>query len=170
MSLRNLERGSIRDFLRSNREHLTGRVLDFGCGDQPYRDVVIEAGGEYHGYDQAWFPGSVVKESLGPDFPMVNREWDAIICTQVIQYVTYPPALIRLLSSGLSPWGYLLMTGPTNWPAVEREDLWRFTTEGMKSLLSEEFTAYEVGYRASVEFENEKWPLGWWAVARREGE
>lgn len=170
MSLRNIERGSIRDFLRKNRDHLTGRVLDFGCGDQPYRDVVIEAGGRYFGYDQSWFPGSVVKENVGPDFPMANPEWDSVICTQVIQYVTYPPALIRMLKLGLKDGGHLLITGPTNWPVVEQEDLWRFTARGVGMLLSEEFETYEVGYRGSVSFEGEDWSLGWWAIAKKVGE
>jgi hypothetical protein len=59
MSLRDLERGSIRAFLESNQDKFGGRVLDFGSGQQPYRDVVIKAGATTHRGTTRISPGAL---------------------------------------------------------------------------------------------------------------
>lgn len=180
--LRDLERASIRDFLAGQSEHLAGRTLDYGCGKQPYRDLVT---GDYCAWDSPKFAGSVVGEReripnhvylpswtelrLHPEaFP--ESKFDAIICTQVIQYVGNPLAFLRdRLRPLLTKDGRLLLTGPTNWPVVEKEDLWRFTVPGITALLEEAEFQVEVVYeRASVDFQGERWPIGWAAVAKRQ--
>lgn len=181
MNIRELERASIRDFLKRHSDDLAGRVLDFGCGKQPYRDLVS---GEYHAWDSPKFPGSVVDggSPLPHWTPLPSwtdlqvhparfrnsaKGFDTIISTQVIQYCKDPLLLlrdrVRLL---LKPGGKLLMTGPTNWPIVEKEDLWRYTVPGITTLLDQAgFDVQLVFERASVDFQGERWPLGWAAVA-----
>lgn len=180
-SLRDLERASIRDFLSGQaEEHLCGRVLDYGCGTQPYRDLVK---GDYHAWDSPKFPGSVIGHAPLPHHVTLpswtelrlhperhqDRKFDAIVCTQVIQYVPNP---LDFLHDRLRPLlkkdGRLLLTGPTNWPMVEREDLWRFTAPGITKLLLNADLEVELVYeRASVDFQGERWPIGWAAVAHR---
>lgn len=167
MTLRELEVATIKMFLRENAsEHFAGRsVLDYGCGKQPYRELIEEAGGAYQGYDRPSFPGSVV----GEIFEVETLRFDTVICTQVIQYVKYTDQFLLHLHSYLRiNGGWLLMTGPTNWPHIEVDDLFRFTTSGIKDLLGRCYEEIEVGYRAHVEFEGESWPIGWWAKARVE--
>lgn len=175
MSIRDLEVLSIRGFLESNSGLLTGDVLDFGCGSQPYRDVVERAGGSYHGYDSNSNPGSTVIPGLEdmvsyPD----EKQWDAIVCTQVIQYAWWRSGdlscemgFLFSFAEWLKGGGWLLITGPTNWPVVETEDKYRFTASGIEEELREAgFSEVEVSYRSEVKFEGEKWPLGWKAKAR----
>ena len=162
VNIRSLERDSIVGFLMAHRELFRGHVCDWGCGLSPYRSIVEQAGARYTGYDDPELPGSVAPTVIRPAFP---PPWNAIVCTQVIQYVPNPQAFIRLRRDDILPGGALLMTGPTNWPIVEKEDRWRLTPEGIGALLEDaRFAVVVAGRRAEVEFAGERWPLGWWAV------
>lgn len=166
MTLRELEADSIRAFVESCSEHFTGRVLDYGAGKMPYADLVRAAGGVYVPFDRASFPANVSGLDMHYGNPLAPR-WDAIILTQTLQYVADPDRLLFGLWVALRDSGYLIATGPTNWPVVEPEDLHRHTVAGITRLLYEAgFTSVDVAERAHVEFEGERWPIGWQAVAR----
>ena len=157
VNLRDYERASIRAFVQQAADdgYLSGRVLDYGCGKQPYRDIVEAAGGEYHGFDLARFQANVSGEDMGaseltmspfwwPIAPPIlgHRAYDAILCTQVLQYVEDPADLLGDLRwqenhARLEHPFALVLTYPTNWPEVEPEDLHRFTKAGMERLLTE---------------------------------
>jgi hypothetical protein len=147
-SLRDIESASIRAFVQraADEGYLSGRVLDYGCGKQPYRDIVEGAGAEYVPYDRREFPGNVGGEDVGPSLEGVAGDevrFDAILCTQVIQYIPpevllWAPSEFDWMSAALkSARGHLVLTYPTNWPEVEPEDLHRFTKAGMERLLTE---------------------------------
>ena len=126
--IRAMQREAIVAFLMA--QDFTGRVLDFGCGTQPYRGIVEVNGGEYHPYNRGRFPGGS-REDIGPDDPL-SEHWDVILCTQSTQY--YPDVLAMLVDFRLSA-SKLVLTFATNWPEVEVEDLHRFTRSGMQRLL-----------------------------------
>jgi len=163
MSLRRIERESIVLFLTRNRDRIHGRVLDYGAGKQPYRPLIEATGAEYTPFDDPRFPGSTAEETSG--WPV--GEFDTVVCTQVLQYVDSPRATLDAIRYLLAAGGWLLMTGPTNWPIVEQTDLRRFTPSGMLRLLQRQgFRDVVVTERAHVTFENERWALGWQAIAR----
>ena len=163
-----MERESIRSFVAqaASEGYLSGRVLDYGCGKQPYREIVEAAGGTYTGYDDPKLPGSVATEYHG-DWSVT--EIDAILCTQVLQYIPRPGKLLLEFKQMLPPDGFLVMTYPTNWPEVELEDLWRTTKAGMEIML------VETGYRiiqhvrreiVAVTLDGENLYAGYGVVAR----
>ena len=159
MNIRDLEGASILLFLEANKTHLAGSVLDFGSGLQPYRSVVLSAGGSYQPFDSPGYPGSVAQEHILPD---QDELFDTVICTQVIQYAEDPIEMLREVWDYTKPGGLLLMTGPTNWPLVEQTDLWRFTVQGIKRLVS--YVGFDIEmceYRAVSRMGGEQWPLGW---------
>ena len=128
--IRAMQRQHISDFLAG--VDFTGRVLDYGCSHGPYRGIVEAAGGEWHGYNRDHYPGGS-KDNIGPDNPL-GEKWDVILCTQVLQYVPDPPWLLDDFR-GSAP--RLVLTYALNWPEVEPEDLWRFTSAGMEVMLRE---------------------------------
>ena len=156
------EAGSIRGFLQAHADKLTGTVLDYGCGRQPYRGIVEQSGGTYFAYDRPGFGGSVVEENVGVPVAHV----DAVICTQVIQYVANPSEFIDVLAHHLRDGGWLLMTGPTNWPVLEGADLWRLTPAGIAHLLEARVALVEVERRHEIRSQGCQWLCGWAAVAR----
>lgn len=174
MSLRDIERASIEDFLTGVSLHglFRGTVLDYGAGKQPYRSIVEAAGATYRPYDRIDFPASVVTTSVGDDFPLVpvgvEPLWDVILCTQVLQYVPRPHEVLNGFWWSLKPGGHVVLTAPTNWPVVERDDRQRFTLDGLLRMLDEAgFVDVEGEYRARVTFEGENWTLGVGVIGRR---
>lgn len=128
--LREAEHNSIRAFVEKYKHLLTGRVLDYGCGHQPYRDLVT---GEYIPYDVPSLPSYTGLKMMDYSFPV--DAFDTVLCTQVLQYVFNPPNLIQDFYYILPPGGNLVMTYPTNWYECEDTDLWRFTKAGMSKML-----------------------------------
>jgi|GEM_PF-2541641 len=159
-TVRELERTSIRRFMEQHGRYIYGgRVLDFGAGKpetcrtpQPYRDLVH---GDYVPYDEGdpWPAGAL---------------FDAVICTQVMQYLVDPKVWLGRLFGVLKPGGYLVMTYPTNWDEVEVNDFWRFTKAGMEVLLFQAgFDIVRHERRASIDLGGFRFPLGYGVVAQR---
>jgi 2-polyprenyl-3-methyl-5-hydroxy-6-metoxy-1,4-benzoquinol methylase len=124
--VRQAVRSGIRRWVAENRELLSGRVLDYGCGKpgtcaipQPYR-AIINAD-----VYTPWEPG---------DARPLNGTFDGILCTQVLQLVDDPAAIVRSFLDWLKPAGHLVMTYPVAWEEIETER-WRFTKHGMWALV-----------------------------------
>lgn len=156
VTIRILERESIREFMEQNREYLRGRVLDWGCGKQPYRDLVE---GEYLPFDQR-------------DYPLDWRhsEPDSIMCNQVLQYIEYPELLLLEFAHILPSGGHLVMTYTTCWALVEGDDpeYFRFTPNGIEHMLKA--AGFEVlihEERAKISLGKFDFSLGGGVVARK---
>jgi trans-aconitate methyltransferase len=167
--LRVLENQSIEWFVQQAlvSGFLFGRVLDYGCGKQPYREIIEKAGREYMPFDRAALPANVSGEDIGVSMFANTEHWDSILCTQVLQYIPDPARELRRLRTYLVDNGYLVVTYPTNWPEVEDADLHRFTKAGMQRLLKEAgFTVVRHDWRAGFTYEGVSFALGYGAVAR----
>lgn len=171
-SVRKVERASIREFVTTCQPYLSGRVLDYGCGLQPYRDIVEAVGGEYEGFDRDSFPGSV-GVNIGFDgepMPLVLREsetFHSILCNQIVQYVPDPGELLTRFRGALAEGGHLILTYPTTWAEVETDDLARFTRAGMERLLRRAgFTIVRHEQRAVIDLGGFRLPLGYGVLAR----
>lgn len=108
----------VRQFVEENQGYLKGRVLDFGCGKQPYKKYC----GEYVGYDIGY-----------PDF---NGKFDAIMITQVLQYTDNPRDTIETLSQYLKDDGHFLITYSSSWYECEHDDFWRITKAHVDKILN----------------------------------
>lgn len=164
-SLRALEHSSIRAFvaLAAADGYLKGRVLDYGCGYAPYREIIEQSGGEWFGYDRHGLPDNHVGD-IG--FTPSGR-FHAVLCTQVIQYDFHPWRFLRDLRNLLRDGGYLVLTYPTTWPEVQKEDMLRFTAAGIERCLSN--LGFEIvlhASRGSVTALGEKFSLGGGVVCR----
>lgn len=159
-TIRDLEKRSIEQFVKENGCYLKGRVLDFGAGKpgtcakpQPYKEYIS---GEYWPMDKDdVFPGG---------------QFDAILCTQVLQYLPDFVEAFNMFAHWLKPGGHLVITYPTNWDEVESTDLFRFTQAGMTRLI--EYSGLVIlkhDRRAQIELGNFKFPLGYGVVARKPG-
>jgi len=164
--LSEIEQRSIEDFLLQAADDglFTGNVLDLGCGKQPYRGL-IERTSTYHGYDRVQFGGSVCGHNIGKT---LTREggWDAILSTQVIQYVHRPEDWLSDIAAMLRPGGHLILTYPGAWPVL-RDHLWSFTQAGMEMLLDDAgMTVVRHEIRAALPFDGFSIPTGYGVVAR----
>jgi SAM-dependent methyltransferase len=138
-----LQAGSIWMDVASEASNWRGKVVDVGCGAQPYRSL-LPAGTAYVGLDI-----ERAKEAFGyatPDtilfdgghWPEGARDADVVLCTEVLEHVREPRALLAEAHAALRPGGRLLLTVPfaARWHFVPH-DYWRFTPSSLKLLLEE---------------------------------
>lgn len=115
---------------------LGGRVLDIGCGLQPYRPLLGPRVTEYVGLDRPG-PGSIpTVVGSAEALPFDDRSFDAVLCTQVLEHLEHPERALAEAVRVLRPGGTLVITVPGVWPAHEVPyDYWRFTRHGLERLL-----------------------------------
>jgi SAM-dependent methyltransferase len=114
----------------------SARVLDFGCGESPYRDCF--EGADFVGADLPGNPRATVV--LGDDWrvPLPDATIDVVLSTQVLEHVAYPDRYLAECHRLLKPGGTLLLT--THGMMVYHRDpvdYWRWTGEGLQRTLTE---------------------------------
>ncbi len=127
----------VRD-LRACRVYARGRLLDIGCGNQPYREIFAPVVRQYVGLDRE-FPGScpdVVGDALRLPFPA--EAFDTVLLIQVLEHVPNPPDALSEIRRVLAPGGRLILTAPQYWRMHEEpHDYYRFTRFGLAHLIRE---------------------------------
>jgi SAM-dependent methyltransferase len=93
------------------------RVLDAGAGASKYRSFFGHC--EYRTQDFCQYQGDLVKYEQPIDYvcditaiPLPDASLDAILCTEVIEHVIDPVAVLGEFSRLLKPGGRLLLTAP----------------------------------------------------------
>ncbi len=72
--------------------------LDFGCGPGPaLAGMLEEAGHQMALYDPAFFA----------DTSVLARQWDFIVCTEVVEHLRHPLAVFQQLDQMIRPGGWL---------------------------------------------------------------
>lgn len=116
-------------------------VLDVGGRIQPYRPLVENRLKRYVAVDPL-FEGLLDIIAVGEFLPFGDDSFDAVICTQVLSYVTDPKLVIAEIYRVLQPGGVLLCSAPAFFP-MHHDERWRFLPEGWRVLLSQ-FTEIEI--------------------------
>lgn len=151
----------------------SGRVLDIGCGRQPYKSILLKPCGplsEYVGMDLAEsnyydLPPDITWD--GAIIPCPDNSFDVILCTEVLEHVRDPATILREANRVLKPGGTIVITTPFLWVLHEvPNDYQRLTPFSLDLLLRE--TGFSVvhidalgGFDASL-----AQMLGLWVVLR----
>ena len=133
-------RKGLYDSIRDLAPSITGRVLDVGCGTQPYRRLFVTA--EYTGMELDTQENRVFKRAdvfySGHTFPFDSESFDSLVCSQVLEHVFTPLEFVRELHRVLRPGGALLLTVPFVWDEHEQPyDCARYTSFGLRALMTE---------------------------------
>ena len=126
---------------------LAGNVLDFGCGQKPYRELFtqavsytgldIEQSGHVHtGEDiDVYYDGKVI--------PFVDESFDHVFATEVFEHVFNIDEVLPEIKRVTKMGGRLLITCPFVWPEHERPyDFARYTSFGIRHILEQH--GYEI--------------------------
>jgi SAM-dependent methyltransferase len=109
-----------------------GRVLDFGCADQPYRHL-FSADVEYVGADLPGNPAGTLEVQPDGTLPVPSQSFDAVLSTQVLEHVQDPGTYLAECHRVLRPGGRMLLS--THGIMVyhpDPVDYWRWTGAGLQ--------------------------------------
>lgn len=122
------------------KDHLTGVLLDFGCGNKPYKsfievDKYIGLDIEESGHDSTNYDVDVYWD--GKTIPFQNNHFDSILTSEVLEHVFEPNAILKELNRVCKPGGKLLLTVPFVWNEHEIPyDYARYSSYGLKHILN----------------------------------
>src|SRR5207247_4481189 len=104
-----------------------GRILDVGCGHQPYRSLFRGRCAGYIGCDMYTVIGGAV--TCHADKLAFNEAtFEAVVCFQVLEHVQEPWLVIEECARVLKPTGVLLLTAPFIFPYHSSpDDFYRYT-------------------------------------------
>ena len=99
------------------------KVLDAGAGECQYRDLFAHciykaqdfaqySGTETGPLKEAWRYGQLDYVCDLTSIPVPDAEFDAVLCTEVLEHVAHPGDVIRELSRVMKPGGRLFLTAP----------------------------------------------------------
>jgi SAM-dependent methyltransferase len=136
-----LERRSILQFVEKCADSVPpgARVLDAGAGNAPYRELFAHSDYVTTDWTQSVHAGARAADMVAPldDLPIEDASVDAVLCTQVLEHVENPAAVLAELHRVLRPGGHLWLTVPLVWPLHEEPyDFFRFTPFSLDSLLT----------------------------------
>lgn len=119
---------------------LSGRLLDFGCGSKPYKNLFkVE---EYIGTDVEMSGHSHQNEEIdvyysGDTLPFSDESFDCILSSEVFEHVFNLDTILQELHRVLKTNGKILITVPFVWDEHEIPyDFGRYSSFGIKHLLN----------------------------------
>ena len=115
-----------------------GVMLDYGCGNAPYRLLFQGVVSEYLTADVEQNKNGTVRLILGKDssLPLQDSTMDTVLSTQVLEHVPSPERYLKEASRVLRARGVLILTCPASYMLHEEpHDYSRFTLYGLQALL-----------------------------------
>jgi len=134
--LRNATLEKIREITKSNPDQL---LLDFGCGDMPYRSVIEPMVGKYIGVDLSMNPLAEHHIDFDSKTSLPDRYADIILSNQVLEHVDSPSGYLQESFRLLKPGGTAIFTTHGYWyyhPTPN--DYWRWTSAGLRKIIEKE--------------------------------
>jgi SAM-dependent methyltransferase len=134
-----LERPLIADFVRRAAAAIPAgaRVLDAGAGEAPYRELFAHADYVTTDWTLSPHPGARRADVIAPldDLPIEDETFDHVVCTQVLEHVADPVAVLSELRRVLRAGGRLWLTVPFVGELHEEpHDYFRYTAYGLRSV------------------------------------
>lgn len=127
--------------IRANSSHMTGRMLDFGCGNKPYRSFFKVA--EYVGLDTHDSGHDHTHDEIdvfydGKRIPFEDAYFDSVLSSEVFEHIFNLPDVLAEIARVVKPGGKLLISIPFVWEEHEAPyDFARYTSFGISHLLQE---------------------------------
>jgi len=146
-SKNNLDRYFIRrailESLQSNLHFFEGKLLDVGCGQMPYKSLLLSDNtqvNEYIGLDLEVNEIHKNKPDItwdGQTIPLTDGSINSVLATEVFEHCPEPLVVMNEIYRVLKVNGVLFFTVPFLWPLHETPyDHYRYTPFALKRLLS----------------------------------
>jgi len=145
-----------RELFKALKYYAKGNLLDIGCGNKPYKQLIENHTESYLGCDIIQSDNNAVDLICSANkIPLNDDLFDTIISTQTIEHVEDPNGLISEAYRLLKTNGFLIISGPMYWPLHEEPyDFFRFTKYGFQHILE------QAGFKVTKIYSNGgKWAL-----------
>jgi SAM-dependent methyltransferase len=120
--------------------YATGRLLDVGCGDKPYIDILSPYVDSYVGLEH---PATLHQNDMIDLFgdacylPFKSESFDTVVSFEVMEHVSEPQKMIAEANRVLVKGGNAIFSTPFMWGVHEApNDYYRFTAYGLRYLFS----------------------------------
>ena len=134
--LRDATIAKIRELTLNNSNQI---LVDFGCGDMPYRSVIEPVVGKYLGVDLSINPRAEHFIDFDSKTSLPDNYADIILSNQVLEHVDNPSGYLKEALRILKPGGSIILTTHGYWfyhPTPN--DYWRWTSAGLKKIVEAE--------------------------------
>lgn len=115
-----------------------GRLLDYGCGNKPYRELFAKKFAQHVGADIAGnVDAELVLDGEGR-VPAPDASFDGVLSSQVLEHVASPRLYLAEARRVLRPGGSLILSTHGIWPYhPDPTDFWRWTRDGLVREITE---------------------------------
>jgi SAM-dependent methyltransferase len=125
----------VNDFIK-NKNILN--LVDFGCGEMPYKTIVTPHVNSYTGVDIPSNRNADLYLNEQGILPLENSFADVIISTQVLEHVPEPKEYLNEAHRVLKSKGLLIISTHGYWMYHPNpNDYWRWTSAGLKKIITE---------------------------------
>lgn len=114
-----------------------GKLIDIGCGDMPYKELILNKVTQYDTFDierrvaEVNFVGDIQNMDM-----ISNNSYDSAVCFEVLEHVQNPFQAIAEINRILKKGGMLILSVPHLARLHEEpNDFFRYTKYGLRSLL-----------------------------------
>ena len=156
----------IKSFILHVSKKMKGDVLDIGCGQKPYEDLItgIDSVKSYTGVDIEGEYSKKCKPDIlwdGNILPIDSRQYDTLVCFEVIEHVRDISNILKESQRVLRNSGTIIITSPFVWPLHDvPNDYFRYTPFSIDEIMNEcNFTnihTYRIGSWKSVIYQLHK--------------
>jgi SAM-dependent methyltransferase len=137
--LTNLKDATIREINLLTAANKNQLLVDFGCGDMPYRTVIEPLVGKYLGVDLEMNPKAEHHIDFDSKTTLPDNYADLILSNQVLEHVDSPAGYLQEAYRILKPGGTMILTTHGYWfyhPTPN--DYWRWTSAGLRKTVEAE--------------------------------
>jgi SAM-dependent methyltransferase len=127
---------TINELTAENKDLL---LVDFGCGDMPYREVIEPKVGKYLGVDLEMNPKAEHHIGFDSKTTLPDNYADIVLSNQVLEHVDTPSGYLQEAYRILKPGGSIILTTHGYWfyhPTPN--DYWRWTSAGLRKTVEAE--------------------------------
>jgi SAM-dependent methyltransferase len=114
------------------------KLIDYGCGNMPYRPLFEKSGFHYSGFD---FPGNDKADGIiSPDGRLMagDNSFHFLLSSQVLEHVVDPSLYLKEAWRVLIPNGKLLLSTHGVWKYhPDPTDFWRWTGDGLRKIIAD---------------------------------
>jgi len=114
-------------------------LVDFGCGDMPYREIIEPMVSKYLGVDLEMNPKAEHHIGFDSKTTLPNNYCDIVLSNQVLEHVDTPQGYLQEALRILKPGGSAIISTHGYWfyhPTPN--DYWRWTSAGLRKTIQAE--------------------------------